>query len=102
VGCGDDVFVVDQGGPAVEAAEVGKARHPGVFIDGRLLSTHNSTSLVLFAARCNLNLASDQKSSKKVTQRRRTFPLIGGFCMRVTHWHGFHRATYKYNVLLHD
>jgi hypothetical protein len=67
VGCGDDIFVVDQGGPAVEAAKVREARHPGVFIDGRLLSTHNSTSLVLFAARCNFNLVSDKESSKKVT-----------------------------------
>lgn len=65
--CGDDVFVVDQGSPAVEAAKVGEARHPGVLIDGRLLPAHDSTSLVLFAARCNnLNLASDQNGTQKV------------------------------------
>lgn len=66
MGCGDDVFVIDEGGPAVKAAKVGKTRHPGVLVDGRLLAAHDSTSLVLFAARCNFNLASDQKSFKKV------------------------------------
>ena len=47
---GEHVAVIDEGTPAVEAAEIRETCHPRILILRSLLATHNSARLVLLAA----------------------------------------------------